>query len=158
MEQKNKIETLTEKLREADDDIINLQRQVNFEIENKNILEKNIIDLEKKLKQFENEVETLNETLLKTKNDINIKNVNIKTLENKIITLEDDIYCLKKDNENMELQINNYETTFESKLKKLNKINLELKNKQDNIDLNESKQKDLEDEINKLTNDIIYAK
>ena len=56
MEQKNKIETLTEKLREADDDIINLQRQVNCEIENKNILEKDIINLEKKLKQFENEV------------------------------------------------------------------------------------------------------
>lgn len=108
-EKKTRVSMLKEKLQEADDEINELQIKLEKEIEQHNQSLYLINNLQNKLKNKEDELVSINDSYVKTKNENNIHEINAKKHKTQISSLQNTVFQMsetleKLQTENIELQ------------------------------------------------------
>jgi len=147
---KAKVDLLSSKLKEADEDISNLEKVI-YEEQDKNV------NLKKTNEDLHNHLNEAEKVCINLKNELNIKDVKIKSLEIKIIEQE-------ADDRSIITKLQNEKILLETNIEKLNFLNKNLENKIIENKINEEKTlllqeeliiKQYQDQIKKLNLDIL---
>lgn len=140
---KSKVDLLSSKLREADQDIDNLGNVI-FEEKNKNDdLKKNVKELQLKNSKLLNSCEELSVNM---KNELNIKDISIKSLEKKINDIEQENCKIKSENDILQQMLDKEKQQKPDKTFELHRYEERIKKLIKDIDYEKNK-------ITKLQND-----
>ena len=161
---KNKIDLLSSKLKEADEDICNLENAIYEEKDKNQNLKKIVDELQLKNSKIEVTMKSYEELCTNMKNESNIKDINIKSLENKIIVIQKEKFILQSENNLLQeslskekkepeklFDLHNYEEKIKKLIKdtdndknKITKLHSDAENLKLNIDKLLLKNKNLE--------------
>lgn len=143
---KSKVDLLSSKLREADQDIDNLGNVI-FEEKNKNNdLKKSVKDLQLNNSKLQVNINSFEELCVSLKNELNIKDISIKSLEKKINDIEQENCKIKSENDLLQQMLDKEKQQKPDKTFELNRYEEKIKKLIKDIDYEKNK-------ITKLQND-----
>lgn len=112
---KLKIGLLNSKLREADDELMILEDKYIKERDKNDFLYKQIADAESKNRNYEKELSSYEDEIVKMKNDIILKDIAIKTHEKKINAMNNELISLTDMNETLKKSLGDLEKYVKEK-------------------------------------------